>query len=55
MKIKQWHYEDGKLTINLIDNESKPLGTFIATDFELIKQLRTNNLHKIELVFKEVE
>ena len=55
MKIKHWHYEEGKFTLNLTDNESKPLGTFIATDFELIKSLRKNNLHKVELIFKEVE
>lgn len=55
MKLKHWNYTDGKFIIQLVDNQSKPLGKFIATDFELIKSLRNNNLNKIELVFKEVD
>ena len=55
MKFKDWRYEDGKMTIHLVDKESKPLGLFIVSDFELIKSLRKNNLNKIELIFKEAE
>ena len=55
MKIKDWIYEDGKFTLNLIDNAERPLGVFIATDLQLIKSLRKNNLHKIELVFEEIK
>jgi len=55
MRIKYWNYKDRKFIMDLVDNESKPMGTFIATDFELIKSLRKNNLNKIELIFKEVE
>ncbi len=52
MKIKHWNYEDGQFTMNLVDNQNKPLGIFIATDLKLIKSLRSNNLNKIELVFE---
>ena len=52
MKIKNWDYKDGKFIMNLVDNDSKPLGIFIATDLGLIKSLRKNNLHKVELVFQ---
>ena len=55
MKIKDYIYEDGKVTLNLIDNAERPLGVFIATDLQLIHQLRKNNLNKIELVFNEVK
>ena len=55
MKIKDWIYEDGKVTLNLIDNAERPLGVFIVTDFQLIKSLRKNNLHKVELIFKEIK
>ena len=52
MKIKHCNYKDGQLTMNLVDNQSKPLGIFIVTDFELIKSLRKNNLNKVNLVFE---
>jgi|TARA_Y100000310_G_C20648680_1_gene798135 hypothetical protein len=55
MKIRHWNYEDGKLTINLVDGNDRPLGIFIATDFHLIKSLKKNNLHKVELVFQEIK
>lgn len=55
MRFKDWHYEDGKLTIHLVDKENKPLGILIVSDFEMIKSLRKNNMNKIELVFKEAE
>ncbi|MEK0351210.1 MAG: hypothetical protein QQN60_08305 [Nitrosopumilus sp.] len=52
MRIKHWNYKDGKFIMNLVDDQSKPLGIFIATDFELIKTLRRNNLNKVRLVFE---
>ena len=39
MKIKDYKYEEGKVTLNLIDNANRPIGLFIATDFQLIKSL----------------
>ena len=53
MKIKNCHYEDGKFTMNLVDNDRNPLGRFIVTDLKLIKSLRKSNLNKVELVFTE--
>ena len=57
MKIIKFYCREfeGKVTLNLIDNADRPLGVFIATDFQLIKSLRKNNLNKIELVFQEVK
>ena len=55
MRIRKGEYNEGKFTIYLTDNNNKPLGIFIATDFELIRTLRKNNLNKIELVFEEIK
>ena len=54
MRIRIGEYNEGKFTIYLIDTNNKPLRIFIATDFELIRTLRKNNLNKTELVFEEV-
>lgn len=52
MKITAHYSQEGKFIIQLTDDESKPLGYFVATDFRLIKSLKKNNLNNVRLVFE---
>ena len=52
MRIKNYSYLKGDLILNIVDKENRFLGNFIVSDSRLVKELRHNDLSKVELVFK---